>query len=195
MNRICPSCFAPIFLDKSKICSKCGQPYPYEAQERKHPTNESVDKEMLKFMIETADSYMKSKQDRLDNLYMDIALRVSQMSHAQRRKVGAVIVKDDNILSFGWNGMPTGFNNQCEIDDTSDPKVIHAEVNAFAKLAKSTGNSSGATLYITLSPCWDCCKLIIQAGIKRVVYSEEYRISEPIGFLREAGLQVDHLPR
>jgi dCMP deaminase len=137
-----------------------------------------------------ANHYYKTKQEKMDRLYMDIAIRVSEMSFATRRKVGAVAVKENNILSFGWNGMPSGFNNCCEIDDTSDPKVIHAEMNLFAKLARTTGNAKDATLYMTDSPCWDCCKMIIQSGISRVVYKNEYRITEPIEFLREAGIQV-----
>jgi len=135
-----------------------------------------------------------AKQQKLDRLYMDIAVRVSEMSSAVRMKVGSVAVKENNILSFGWNGMPTGFDNCCEVDDVSDPKVIHAEVNLFSKLARTTGNALSSTLYITLSPCWDCCKMIIQCGIVRVVYKDEYRITGPIDFLREAGIEVLHLP-
>lgn len=136
-----------------------------------------------------------AKQQRLDNMYMDIAIRISEMSVAQRRKVGAVAVKDGNILAYGWNGMPTGFNNICEENGVTKEEVIHAEVNLFSKLASTTGNSKGATLYLTLSPCYSCCKLIIQSGIKRVVYSEVYRIAEPIELLKTAGIAVHHLPR
>lgn len=197
-NRICPSCFAPIFLATSTKCSTCGQEYPFmteEIEKWRDDSFEASDREMIKVMTDAVDKYLKQKQDKLDNLYMDIAIRVSEMSHAQRRKVGAVLVKDNNILGFGWNGMPTGFNNQCEIDDVSDPKVIHAEENVFAKLARSTGNGTDSTLYLTLSPCYGCSKMIIQVGVKRVVYLEEYRISDAIGFLREAGIQVDKLTK
>lgn len=136
-----------------------------------------------------------TKQGKLDAMYMDIATRISQMSTAERRKVGAVAVKDGNILAFGWNGMPSGFDNCCEKDGETKDEVIHAEINLFAKLAASTGNSRDATLYLTLSPCYGCCKLIIQSGIKRVVYSEVYRIAEPIEFLKDAGVEVFFLPK
>lgn len=153
------------------------------------------DEIMINKMVEAADEYYRTKQARLDSLYMDIAFRVSEMSFAKRRKVGAVIVKDNNILSFGWNGMPSGFNNLCEIDESTNPEVIHAEMNAFAKLARTTGNAAGATLYITDSPCWDCCKIIIQAGIERLVYFKLYRITEPLGFLEKAGIVVDQVTK
>lgn len=132
----------------------------------------------------------------LDNMYMDICERIAQMSHATRRKVGALLEKDNNILAFGWNGMPTGFENGCEnCNGDSNDEVIHAEVNVFAKLASSTGNSKDSTLYLTLSPCQECSKLIIQSGVKRVVFREVYRIAEPIEFLRKAGVDVRQLPR
>lgn len=136
---------------------------------------------------------MSIKNLKYDHLYMDIAIRVSEMSYAVRNKVGAVIVKDGNIISFGWNGTPSGFPNCCEYGDITKSEVIHAESNALIKLAKSTGNADGATLYLTLSPCYDCCKLIIQSGIKRVVYRDVYRVTEPIEFLKEAGILVEKI--
>jgi dCMP deaminase len=151
------------------------------------------DEIILNKMVEVVDEYYRTKAARMDALYLDIAERVSQMSFAKRRKVGAVVVKDNNILSFGWNGMPSGFNNICEVDDTSDPRVIHAEINAFAKLSRSTGHSEGATLYLTLSPCYDCAKMIIQSGIKRVVFRDLYRVADAIPFLEEAGVIVEQI--
>jgi len=122
---------------------------------------------------------------------MAFAFNVAELSSSTRLKVGAVLVKGTNILSFGWNGTPTGFNNCCELSDGStDPMVIHAEVNTLAKIAKSTISADGSTLYLTDSPCFDCCKLIIQSGIKRVVYKREYRINEPIKFMEQAGIEV-----
>lgn len=134
------------------------------------------------------------KQHRMDCFYMDVAIRASELSHAVRSKVGSVMVVDHNISAFGWNGTPTGFDNCCETaDNVTKDEVIHAEMNVFAKLARSTGNAFGGTLYITLSPCNECCKLIIQAGIKRVVYLNEYRNTEPIQFLKDAGIEVVQL--
>lgn len=133
------------------------------------------------------------KRRRYDILYMNIAEQVAKMSHAKRNKVGAVIVKDDNIISFGWNGTPAGFDNCCEDGNNTKQEVIHAESNALIKLARTTGNSAGGTLYLTLSPCNECSKLIIQARIKRVVFKEVYRIAEPIEMLRKAGVEVTQL--
>lgn len=135
-----------------------------------------------------------TKRLKMDTMYLDIVHRISLMSHAVRRKVAAILVKDGNILGFGWNGMPSGEDNCCELPDGStDPRVIHAEMNLFAKLLTSNGNTEGATMYLTLSPCYDCSKLIIQCKIKRVVFSEVYRVSEPIEFLKAAGVEVHYL--
>jgi len=115
-------------------------------------------------------------------------------SYCKRRQVGALIVKDRMIISDGYNGTPSGFENVCE-DETGVTKqyVLHAEANAITKVAKSNNSSEGATLYVTDSPCIECAKLIIQAGISRVVYAREYRITDGLDLLRRAGVQVDHI--
>lgn len=117
-----------------------------------------------------------AKQESLDNLFMDIAHRVALMSHDTDTKVGALIVKDGNILSMGYNGMPSGMSNTCKHESGATKKeVIHAEANAICKLARSTGTSEGATIYCTLSPCIECAKLILQSGITRVVFADSYK--------------------
>lgn len=128
-----------------------------------------------------------------DDLYIDITYTVSSYSRCRRQKVGAVIVKDNNIISFGWNGTPPGFDNVCECEGgfATKDEVIHAEQNALAKAARSTISTEGATLYLTLSPCWNCAKSIIQSGIKRVVYVTKYRDDRPIQFLADAGVAVE----
>ena len=127
----------------------------------------------------------------LDIVYMNIAGEVSQLSKCKRKKVGAIIVKDNNILSFGYNGTPSGFCNACEEDDKTKWSVLHAESNAIVKVAKSTNSSSGSTLYCTLSPCKDCSKLIIQAGIIKVVYKEVYEGStEGLDLMKESGIKI-----
>ena len=132
--------------------------------------------------------------DKFDKQYLRIAQIWSENSYAKRLKVGAIIVKDQMIISDGYNGTPRGFQNICE-DDNGDthPYVLHAEANAITKVAQSTNSSKDATLYTLVSPCMECSKLIIQAGIKRVVYAEEYRITEGIDLLREAGVIVDQI--
>ena len=132
------------------------------------------------------------KEQKYHKLYMDIAIRISEMSHANRKKVGCCIVKDNNIISFGWNGTPSGMHNDCEDSDgNTRPEVIHAEMNAFSKLLKN-GNQPivGSTIYLTLSPCYDCAKLIIQSGISRVIFLEEYRINDAIKFLVNSNIEV-----
>ena len=133
------------------------------------------------------------KQERYDHFYMDLAVRVSLMSHAERAKVGAIVVKDDNIISFGWNGTPKGFSNSCEVfnevTSVTKKEVIHAEQNCIAKLAKSGHSSNGATLYVTLSPCFTCSTSLIQSGIKRVVYKHAYHTDGCI-LLTKAGIEV-----
>ena len=127
----------------------------------------------------------------LDIVYMNIAGEVSQLSKAKRKKVGAIVVKDNNILSFGYNGTPSGFDNTCEEDNKTKWSVLHAESNAIVKVAKSTNSSSGSTLYCTLSPCRDCSKLIIQAGIVKVVYKEVYEGStEGLDLMKESGIEI-----
>ena len=128
---------------------------------------------------------------------MDIATRWGQMSHARRKQVGCIIVKDGRIISDGYNGTPHGFDNNCEVETRfgyeTKPEVLHAESNAITKLAKGTQSSIGSTVYVTLMPCFDCAKLMIQSGIKRVVYLEEYRFTDGIDLLNKAGIEVCHL--
>jgi dCMP deaminase len=134
------------------------------------------------------------KQQELDKRYARMALVWAENSYCTRRKVGALVVKDRMIISDGYNGTPTGFENICEDDNnTSKPYVLHAEANAITKLAKSANSSDGATMYVTASPCIECAKLIIQAGIKRVVYTEKYRLTDGIDLLERAGVTVDYL--
>lgn len=132
-----------------------------------------------------------AKQEKIDRLYMRMAHIWSENSYCERRKVGALLVKDKMIISDGYNGTPSGFENNCEDDNNqSKPYVLHAEANAISKVARSGNSSDGATLYVTDSPCMECSKLIIQAGIRRVVYDREYRILDGIDLLRRAGIQV-----
>ena len=112
-------------------------------------------------------------------------------SYCKRRQVGALIVKDKMIISDGYNGTPSGFENDCEDNNVTKPYVLHAEANAITKVAKSGNSSEGATLYVTASPCIECAKLIIQSGIKRVVYSEEYRLDDGLKLLSRAGIEVE----
>ncbi len=133
----------------------------------------------------------EAKQLKYDKAYLRMALEWGKLSHCHRRKVGAIIVKDRMIISDGYNGTPSGFENPCE-DEEGYTKwyVLHAEANAILKVANSTQSCKGATLYITLSPCKECSKLIHQAGITRVVYLEEYKDNSGIGFLQKAQVQV-----
>ena len=134
---------------------------------------------------------------------MDWAKRTAQLSHARRLQVGSVIVKDDSVISYGYNGMPAGWDNDCEYtpyDDNGDPmdiktkpEVLHAESNAIAKLAKSHNSGSGADLFVTHSPCLDCAKLIYQSGISRVFYSENYRDDAGVRFLEKSGVEVNQI--
>ncbi|MBP5197059.1 MAG: dCMP deaminase family protein [Bacteroidaceae bacterium] len=137
---------------------------------------------------------MERKQSELDYRYIKMAHIWSENSYCVRRKVGALIVKDKMIISDGYNGTPTGFPNVCEDDNNvSLPYVLHAEANAITKIARSGNNSDGATLYVTDSPCIECAKLIIQSGIRRVVYDREYRLTDGVDLLRRAGIEVIHL--
>ena len=132
------------------------------------------------------------KQKLLDERYMRMARIWAENSYCKRRQVGALLVKNQMIISDGYNGTPSGFENNCEDENfVSLPYVLHAEANAITKVARSNNSSDGATLYVTASPCIECAKLIIQAGIVRVVYGEEYRIRDGIDLLREAGITVD----
>lgn len=133
----------------------------------------------------------KSKQDKLDERYLRMARIWAENSYCQRRKVGALVVKDKMIISDGYNGTPSGFENVCEDDNNvTKPYVLHAEANAITKLARSNNNSDGSTLYVTASPCIECAKLIIQSGIKRVVYGEKYRLIDGIELMERAGIEI-----
>ncbi|MEM9143708.1 MAG: dCMP deaminase family protein [Bacteroidota bacterium] len=136
-----------------------------------------------------------SKQEKYDRAYLRMAQEWGKLSHCKRKQVGAIIVKDRMIISDGYNGTPTGFENGCE-DDEGYTKwyVLHAEANAILKVASSTQSCEGATLYITLSPCRECSKLIHQSGIKRVVYQTAYKDCSGLDFLEKAGVQLTHLP-
>lgn len=135
-----------------------------------------------------------TKQLELDKRYMRMAKIWAENSYCVRRQVGALIVKDKMIISDGYNGTPVGFENICENDEGfTKPYVLHAEANAITKIARSNNNSSGATLYVTTSPCIECAKLIIQAGIVRVVYGELYHITDGIDLLKRAGVEVLYL--
>ncbi|MEM1340399.1 MAG: dCMP deaminase family protein [Bacteroidota bacterium] len=138
---------------------------------------------------------MVTKQERYDRAYLRMAQEWGKLSHCKRKQVGAIIVKDRMIISDGYNGTPTGFENPCE-DDEGYTKwyVLHAEANAILKVAASTQSCEGATLYITLSPCRECSKLIHQAGIVRVVYQSAYKDNSGLRFLERAGVELLHLP-
>ena len=142
-----------------------------------------------------------SRQKQYDKTYINMAVEWSKLSHADRKQVGCIVVNDRTIISDGYNGTPSGFLNGCEElvvqngigELKTKPEVLHAESNAITKLAKSTRSSEGATFYITLSPCLECAKLIIQSGINRVVYLEEYRNTEGIELLKKAKINVEHI--
>jgi len=135
------------------------------------------------------------KQNMLDERYIKMARIWAENSYCKRRQVGALLVKDNMIISDGYNGTPSGFENDCETpENTSKTYVLHAEANAITKVAKSCNSSDGATLYVTASPCVECAKLIIQSGIRRVVYSEEYRLTDGIDLLRRANIIVEYKP-
>ena len=137
---------------------------------------------------------MDKKQKELDLRYLRMAEIWSENSYCTRRKVGALVVKDKMIISDGYNGTPSGFENVCEDENNvTKPYVLHAEANAITKLARSSNNSDGATLYVTDAPCIECSKLIIQSGIKRVIYSRSYRMTDGIDLLRRAGIEVFQL--
>lgn len=136
-----------------------------------------------------------NKQDLLDKRYLRMSRIWAENSYCERRKVGALIVRNQMIISDGFNGTPSGFENVCEDDVTgmTKPYVLHAEANAITKVARSNNSSDGATLYVTASPCLECAKLIIQAGIRRVVYNEMYRICDGIELLERAGVECCHI--
>lgn len=131
------------------------------------------------------------KQNKLDMRYLRMAKIWSENSYCQRRKVGALVVKDKMIISDGYNGTPSGFENICEDENNlTKTYVLHAEANAITKIAHSSNSSEGATMYVTASPCIECAKLIIQSGIKRVVYSEKYRLEDGLELLKKAGVET-----
>ena len=143
-------------------------------------------------------------KDKFIKLYMDWASRTAQLSHARRLQVGAVIVKDDSVISYGYNGMPASWDNNCEevyYDETGNERlktkleVLHAESNAIAKLAKSTNSGLGATLFVTHSPCIECAKLIYQSGISSVYYNENYRDDAGIKFLEKSGVKIEKISK
>ena len=137
----------------------------------------------------------KEKQLRYDRAYLRMASEWGALSHCERKQVGALIVKNSMIISDGYNGTPTGFDNCCEDENEKTQwYVLHAEANAIMKVAKSTNNSNGATLYITLSPCRECSKLVLQSGIKRVVYLNAYKDDSGLQFLEKAGVEIEHIP-
>ena len=132
--------------------------------------------------------------EKFDQSYIEMASIWARNSYCRRRQVGALLVKDRMIISDGYNGTPSGFENNCE-DETgaTKPYVLHAEANAITKVAKSGNNSLGATMYVTAAPCLECAKLIIQAGITRVVYRDEYRLTDGVDLLRKAGIEVEQV--
>ena len=131
---------------------------------------------------------------KFDKSYLDMAAIWAKNSYCKRRQVGALIVKDKMIISDGYNGTPSGFENICEDESgATKPYILHAEANAISKVAKSGNSSEGATLYVTASPCLECSKLIIQSGIKRVVYREQYRLDDGINLLKRAGIEVEQV--
>ena len=139
-------------------------------------------------------SLPQDKQNKVDRLYLKMAKIWAENSHCKRSQVGCLIVNNRQIISDGYNGTPSGFSNQCEdCDNNTLPTVLHAEANAITKIAKSTNSAEGSTLYVTLSPCFDCAKLIIQAGIKRIVYSEVYRKTDSFKLFEEAGIEIKQI--
>lgn len=135
-----------------------------------------------------------SKLREIDIKYLRMAMIWAENSYCKRRQVGAIMVKDKSIISDGYNGTPSGFENICEDENgLTKPYVLHAEANAITKVARSTNNSLGATIYVTTSPCIECAKLIIQAGIKRVVYCQEYRVKDGIELLKKAGIITEFI--
>jgi len=139
----------------------------------------------------TLENCSSEKQFRLDTVYLKMAIEWATNSHCVRSKVGCLVVKNKTIISDGYNGTPTGFPNECEdCDGKTKQYVLHAEANAITKLSQNTVTSHGATMYITLSPCFECAKLIIQAGIKRIVFSEYYRLTDSLEILDQAGIEV-----
>lgn len=133
-------------------------------------------------------------KEKIKKFYIETLKNIEKLSYAKRNKVGCLIIKGNNIVAFGYNGTPPGFDNCCEIDETtSKPEVIHAEVNAIAKCAREGISTNGASMFISVSPCFDCSKLILQSGIKEVYYLREYRIKESLELLRRSNIKVEQL--
>lgn len=130
----------------------------------------------------------------LDKRYLRMAMIWAENSYCKRRQVGALIVKDKMIISDGYNGTPSGFENVCEEDNVTKPYVLHAEANAITKIARSSNNADGSTLYVTDEPCIECSKLIIQSGIRRVIYARKYRLHDGVALLQRANIEVIYLP-
>lgn len=141
--------------------------------------------------MDNANLTYKEKQEQFDRRYLEMARIWAQNSYCKRRQVGALIVKERMIISDGYNGTPSGFENNCEDEDNkTKPYVLHAEANAITKVAKSNNSSDGAVLYVTTSPCLECAKLIIQSGIRRVVFCDRYRKEDGLRLLERAGIEV-----
>lgn len=175
------------------ILSKGGTEHPMTLYKRFKGSEPTIDALMERNGIKT--KIQDDKQTLLDRRYLRMASIWAENSYCQRRQVGCLVVKDKRIISDGYNGTPSGFENVCEDDNNvTKPYVLHAEANAITKLARSHNNSDGATLYVTDSPCIECSKLIIQAGIKRIVFSRQYRLTEGIDLLKRAGIELVHLP-
>ena len=132
-----------------------------------------------------------ASQKVLDEMFMAMARSCTLASKAVRKKVGCIVVKNGQVISNVFNGTPSGFDNTCEVNDVTKPEVLHAESNALMKLVQSTNSSTGSTMYLTCSPCFDCAKLIIQAGVERVVYEESYRKLDGLELLQRANIQID----
>jgi len=144
--------------------------------------------------IEKSKAELLAKQERYDKAYLRLALEWAKLSHCKRKQVGAIIVKDSTIIADGYNGTPTGFENECENEDGQTKwYVLHAEANAILKVARTTNQAAGATLYLTHSPCKDCSKLILQSGIERLVYTDAYKDASGLEFLEKAGLRITQI--
>ena len=174
---------------RDNILSKGGTEHPMTLYKRFRGQEPTIDALLERNEVIPMDD----KQTKLDLRYLRMARIWAENSYCKRRQVGALVVKDKMIISDGYNGTPSGFENVCEKNDVTKPYVLHAEANAITKLARSSNNSDGSTLYVTASPCIECAKLIIQAGIKRVVYAEKYRLNEGIELLERAGIKVEYL--
>ena len=174
---------------RDNILSKGGTEHPMTLYKRFRGQEPTIDALLERNEVIPMDD----KQTKLDLRYLRMARIWAENSYCKRRQVGALVVKDKMIISDGYNGTPSGFENVCEENDVTKPYVLHAEANAITKLARSSNNSDGSTLYVTASPCIECAKLIIQAGIKRVVYAEKYRLNDGIQLMERAGIKVEYL--